>query len=363
MNYSGVTPNDIVDWIDNYNIGNVSKYWKGKDDTIEAINKLNVLRHKTFVDCREIMEWFNDNLLMRGYDAMKPTETISMYRAFITVYFDEIFNLRISRHFSTEDATEKSMERYGEADEEFHLILERVPSTSPKSQINSDTCILDTPILVREISSGDFNDPTKRGNFIDIVIYHLKNPKGNFKENKQYKNMNNTRNKVRLTESQLHNVIKKCVNKILSEANYGYAYEYGGNGKHGGKKRKATRWDNAFRRWGDGPTGKKWDSEDGKYEYISDYEYADENGPIKGTRKTRKSLKENTNEGFYLAQVYELDGDNITDEQFNNLRDAAIWAKSQVEGPDAPYAGYAAEVFYVDEYGDYNETNYYYGNC
>jgi len=39
-------------------------------------------------------------------------------------------------------------------------------------------------------------------------------------ENKQYNTMKNTRNKVRLTESQLHQVIKESVKKVLSELDW-----------------------------------------------------------------------------------------------------------------------------------------------
>ena len=61
----------------------------------------------------------------------------------------------------------------------------------------------------------------------------------------------------------------------------------------------------------------------------------------------------------YYAEVYELDGDAITSEEFSNLKDACMWAKSQVEGRNAPYKGYASEVFHDDG----RETGYYYGNC
>lgn len=39
-------------------------------------------------------------------------------------------------------------------------------------------------------------------------------------ENKQYYTMNNTKNKVRLTESQLHNIIKESVKQVLSELDW-----------------------------------------------------------------------------------------------------------------------------------------------
>ena len=96
-------------------------------------------------------------------------------------------------------------------------------------------------------------------------------------------------NRIRLTESQLHKVIKESVNQILAEEDYGYEYDYvTKDGKGIGKKHKVP-----LSGRGVSTTEKRWDSEDGKHEYVSDYEYADKNGnPIKGTRKTRKFVKE-----------------------------------------------------------------------
>jgi len=55
-------------------------------------------------------------------------------------------------------------------------------------------------------------------------------------ENKQYNTMKNTRNKVRLTESQLHNVIKESVRKMLNELGHVHisdGYDQDGFDKNG----------------------------------------------------------------------------------------------------------------------------------
>lgn len=67
------------------------------------------------------------------------------------------------------------------------------------------------------------------------------------------------------------------------------------------------------------------------------------------------------NEPHYYAEVFEKNGDMIDYENFPTLKSACRWAKEQVEGKDAPYAGYVSEVWYVDERGDMEETNHYYG--
>lgn len=76
----------------------------------------------------------------------------------------------------------------------------------------------------------------------------------------------------------------------------------------------------------------------------------------------KKVLRESDENPHYFGVVFEVDGSEFENESFDNLRDACLWCKSQVEGEDAPYYGYAAEVFYMNEWGDQEETGYYYGN-
>ena len=78
-------------------------------------------------------------------------------------------------------------------------------------------------------------DTTPFFNFVMIMqnsrlcLSHIERQGNLITENKQYNNMNNTRNKVRLTESQLHNVIKESVRRILMESDYHNAYKRGKN--------------------------------------------------------------------------------------------------------------------------------------
>ena len=63
-----------------------------------------------------------------------------------------------------------------------------------------------------------------KGRFVDS---ELEKP-NIYKDNKQYKIMNNTKKRIRLTESQLHNVIKRCVNEALNELSPEVAARYEG---------------------------------------------------------------------------------------------------------------------------------------
>ena len=59
-----------------------------------------------------------------------------------------------------------------------------------------------------------------QNDWFDLTIKEAKQVyKKEIIENKQYKNMNNTRSKVRLTESQLHDVIKESIIRIINESN------------------------------------------------------------------------------------------------------------------------------------------------
>ena len=68
-------------------------------------------------------------------------------------------------------------------------------------------------------------DTTPSFNFVMIMqnsklcLSHIEQHGISIIENKQYNTMKNTRNRVRLTESQLHDVIKESVKKVLNEAN------------------------------------------------------------------------------------------------------------------------------------------------
>lgn len=69
-------------------------------------------------------------------------------------------------------------------------------------------------------------DTTPSFNFVMIMqnsklcLSHVEHKGNLIIENKQYNTMKNTRNKVRLTESQLHNVIRESVKKVLSELDW-----------------------------------------------------------------------------------------------------------------------------------------------
>ena len=98
MHFSGTTADDIKGWIDEKNNGNDTNYRYCKEDTQEAMLLLYKMPYFPNNDYASIRDWFVNSLQMR-------TSSSSCYRAFIVIKKDEIFNLRLSRHYSTKNAT------------------------------------------------------------------------------------------------------------------------------------------------------------------------------------------------------------------------------------------------------------------
>ena len=106
---------------------------------------------------------------------------------------------------------------------------------------NGETYIERCGILFKALT--DKNGQGIERNFvfvIDIVLtpqdYNLNVPPY-INENKKYNTMKNTKNMVRLTESQLHNVINESVKQVLSELNWKTLYN--------AEKKAYEKWKNA----------------------------------------------------------------------------------------------------------------------
>ena len=123
----------------------------------------------------------------------------------------------MSNHFSTENALNKAKKRYGYSNIEYHLVIGRIQSDPREYEIRSDSVVSDTEIFVMDIKLSDFNDEDIRKGIIAKVIklltYGTEPPRND--ENKQYRNMN--KKLIRLTESDLHRIVRESVNRVLNE--------------------------------------------------------------------------------------------------------------------------------------------------
>lgn len=216
MHYQKLTPKEIQQFIEEYKDGRNICYILCKEDTQEAINDLHSLSYVDYDDVGALFDWLLDSFEMR-----RNSNDDSFYRAFLTLYNDEILNFRLSRHYATEKSTSDAFVRNGQPDIEYHLIIERVPSTSNSPPIASNTDFFGTAEVIFEVSFNDFKNNSEREKFANELILYLTYGKGKGKrinENKQYKT-NRIMNKklIRLTENDLHKIVKRSVNKVLRE--------------------------------------------------------------------------------------------------------------------------------------------------
>ena len=209
MIFSGTTPNDIYEWIEKKNNGDDTYYLNGKQDTEEAIDVFQSLYRCTFKNVYRLFIHLQQHLCMRVADSQ------SFYRAFIVLRTDEIITIRLSQHFSTKDAAKRAFNRIGKPNVEYHLTINRVKPLNTNTDIYYDRTLSNVEIKVREYDLSEFNDRDIRKGIIDEIIALLTYGT-NKSENKQYMNMN--KQVIRLTEGDLHKIIKESVNKILCEA-------------------------------------------------------------------------------------------------------------------------------------------------
>lgn len=211
MIFSGTTPNNIYEWIDKKNNGDDTDYLNGKQDTEEAIDVFQTLYRRTFKNVYRLF------LHLHQYLCMRVADSKSLYRAFIILRNDEIITFRLSQHFSTKDAAKKAFKRTGKPNVEYHLTINRVKPLNPNTDIYYDRMLSNVEIKVREYDLSEFNDRVIRKGIIDEIITLLTYGT-NKNENKHYMNMN--KQLIRLTEDDLHNIVKDAVNRILKEGEF-----------------------------------------------------------------------------------------------------------------------------------------------
>lgn len=149
---------------------------------------------------------------------MRASTSNSFYRAFLTLYNDEILNFRLSRHYSTEKSTKDAFVSNGQPDIEYHLIIERQPSTSSSPPIASTTDFIGTTEVIFEVSFNDFKNNDGWKTFAKDLIAYL--TYGKSKGITENKHMNMNKQVIRLTEGDLHKIIKESVSKILTELDW-----------------------------------------------------------------------------------------------------------------------------------------------
>ena len=122
------------------------------------------------------------------------------------------------------------------------MVINRVKPLNPNADIYYDRTLSYVEIKVREYDLNEFNDNRKA--IADEIVFLLTNgtqpPK--ITDNKQYTNM--SKQVIRLTEGDLHNIIKESVNEILDDP-----YDYAKVNGLSAAAFKAARTPNADPKW------------------------------------------------------------------------------------------------------------------
>lgn len=220
MNFSETEPNHILDWINDKNNGDDTYYLKGKQDTQEAIGVFRSLYDKEYEDVFQLFNYLRDSLKLRESDPKSKKKDIrfqSFYRAFISLYYnDDIINIRLSRHFSTEHSLKWAIDTKGEPDMEYHLVIDKEQSGNKKNVINKDTTYNGIKIKVMDIDLNEFNNET-----IDEIILLLtygttKRPSTNISVDSggNYVAANGWGADY-VSESRLRNIIRESIDTLL----------------------------------------------------------------------------------------------------------------------------------------------------
>ena len=207
MHFTGTTPEEIYEWINNKNNGDETDYLRGKEDTKEAITVFKSLYGYTFKNEYRLFRYLYGHLCMREADSL------SLYRSFIVLNNDEIITIRLSRHFATSGSTKWAFGVYGKPNLEYHLIINRMQPINPTKDLYYDRQFKHVEIKVREYDLSDFNDGHKRKGIIDEIIALLTNgtSPSSISENRKYRDMNLTEERPKLSESLIRTIIRESV--------------------------------------------------------------------------------------------------------------------------------------------------------
>ena len=219
MNFSDVIPVQIYTWIQERCDGNGENYDKCKEDTLEAIDVFSSLYGSTFRTPYQLFIYLYENLCMRN------AKNQSFYRAFIAIQNDDVITIRLSQHFATKGSVKTANKNFGKPTVEYHLIIERTQIVNPDNDLFFDRRFKSVTFKIREMDLAEFNDGHFRKDTIDEIIRLLTYGDGssgnnNLRINTENKHMSTNKKVIRLTESELRNIIAESVEMILMEGKY-----------------------------------------------------------------------------------------------------------------------------------------------
>lgn len=158
MNNDKTKVDDVSQWIEEYHQSKqdykIAKqdYDNCRQDTETAVELLeNEFVKIDFSDANEIVDWFASEFRMRS-SRQSSTKDPSYYRGFVAIENDNIINLRVSRHYGTEESLQRA---YGNGKHkpeiEYHIIADKKPITyANNTPITRDCFLWNIEIIVDE---------------------------------------------------------------------------------------------------------------------------------------------------------------------------------------------------------------------
>ena len=192
-------------------------------DNIQEMRSNSDLLQQVWIRIRNADTSFGDNILGTSEQGSNG----SHYRPYLALDGKNIIQIRIADHYETKKTClDKSNNKVQYL---FQVVLiTEPPRPEAKDSIKSNQSIGNVKILTNDVVGQDAEPETVVTMFQKLSSY-LQAPSDTYENNKQNINCNKNMNKsiIRLSESQLHRLIKESVNNALDEESYRKAAKKG----------------------------------------------------------------------------------------------------------------------------------------
>lgn len=167
----------------------------------------------------------------------------SYYRAYLSIDGKNVIEIRIANHYETKRTA------LGKSNNLSQFIYQVVLITDPPKVKQSDSIVTTTSvanlkILTKGIISKD-SSIEELSSMLKSIHDYLISPNSEWENNSTQQincNTNMNKNKIRLTESQLHRIIKESVRNVLNEARTQFYRCEGHNSKNRKKAMEELSW-------------------------------------------------------------------------------------------------------------------------
>lgn len=232
----------------------VKKEFKQNPNDSSIKSKYESLIGDTYIAIENIEEALNDLNELQKLKALIDNEDTSFanvilgtsnrgnndscYRAYLTIDGKSIIEVRIANHYETKTSALEQSNNLSQFLYQVVLITDP-PQPQQGDSITTTTTAANLKILTKGIISRN-TSVEKLSRLLKSIHDYLISPNSEWEEakpkktikpeNKQYNNMNKNKKLIRLTESDLHQIVKESVETILETYEKGESYSFNGDG-------------------------------------------------------------------------------------------------------------------------------------